>query len=107
MKARMFFLGLGAASLVAASVAVAQMPDVSKVTLKTAPVVGTISVIQGANGFSGGNVAVSVGDDGAFLVDDALFGLGAKLKAQVAALTKKPIRFVMNTHWHGDHTGNN
>jgi len=107
MKTRILFLSLGAGSLLAASVALGQMGDVSKVTLKAAPVVGTISVIDGANGFSGGNVAVSVGDDGAFLIDDALFGMGAKLKAQVGKLTKKPVRFVLNTHWHGDHTGNN
>jgi cyclase len=108
MKARTVLLvgAVGAVGVVASG-AIAQMGDVSKVTLKSSPVVGAISVIEGVNGFSGGNVGVSVGDDGAVLIDDGLPGLGPKLKAKVALLTKKPIRFVINTHWHFDHTGNN
>jgi glyoxylase-like metal-dependent hydrolase (beta-lactamase superfamily II) len=84
-----------------------QMGDPTKVNLKTTPVVGAISVIEGADGFAGGNVAISIGDDGVFLVDDALPPLTAKLKAKIATLTPKPVRFVLNTHWHGDHTGGN
>jgi glyoxylase-like metal-dependent hydrolase (beta-lactamase superfamily II) len=85
----------------------AQMGDPSKVTLKTTPVAGGISVIEGANGFAGGNVAVSVGDDGVFMIDDEIQPMTAKLRAAVTALSKKPIRFLINTHWHGDHTGGN
>ncbi|MGH7680293.1 MAG: MBL fold metallo-hydrolase [Gemmatimonadaceae bacterium] len=55
----------------------------------------------------GGNIGLSVGDDGAFLVDDQYAPLTAKITAAVAAVTSKPIRFVLNTHWHGDHTGGN
>jgi len=83
------------------------MGDPTKVTLKTTPVAGAISVIEGANGFAGGNVAVSVGNDGVFIVDDELQPLTTKLKAAVAALSKKPVRFVINTHCHPDHTGGN
>ncbi len=85
----------------------AQMGDPAKVTLKTTPVAGSISVIEGANGFAGGNVAVSVGNDGVFIVDDELQPMTAKLKTAIAALSKKPVRFVINTHWHMDHTGGN
>jgi len=85
----------------------AQMGDPAKVTLKTTPIGGGISVIEGANGFAGGNVAVSVGADGVFIVDDELQPMSAKLKAAVAALSKKPVRFVINTHWHADHAGGN
>ena len=55
----------------------------------------------------GGNIGLSIGDDGAFLVDDQYAPLTAKITAAVAAVTSKPIRFVLNTHWHGDHTGGN
>jgi glyoxylase-like metal-dependent hydrolase (beta-lactamase superfamily II) len=64
-------------------------------------------MIEGANGFAGGNVGVSVGDDGVFLVDDELQPMTAKLKDAVGALSKKPVRFVVNTHWHSDHAGGN
>ena len=83
------------------------MGDPAKVTLKTTPVAGNISLIEGANGFAGGNVAVLVGDDGVLVVDDELEPLAPKLRTALAALSKKPVRFVLNTHLHGDHTGGN
>lgn len=56
---------------------------------------------------SGGNIGLSVGSDAAFLVDDQYAPLTAKIVAAVASVTPHPIRFVVNTHWHGDHTGGN
>lgn len=96
-----------AASLAVASTVKAQLGDPAKVTLKTTPVKGGIVMIEGANGFAGGNVAASVGDDGLFIIDDEIEPMTAKLKAALGALSKKPVRFVINTHWHMDHTGNN
>jgi glyoxylase-like metal-dependent hydrolase (beta-lactamase superfamily II) len=93
--------------LTGAGAARAQMGDPSKVTLKTTPVAGGVSVIEGANGFAGGNVGVSVGNDGIFIIDDELQPMTPKLKTALAALSKKPVRFVINTHWHADHTGGN
>ncbi len=55
----------------------------------------------------GGNIGVSVGPDGAFLVDDQYAPITEKIVGAVRALTEHPIRFVVNTHWHGDHTGGN
>ena len=55
----------------------------------------------------GGNIGLSVGDDGAFLIDDQFAPLTAKILAAVAAVTDQPVRWVLNTHWHGDHTGGN
>jgi cyclase len=107
MKTRTALLAVALSSAVVMGPARAQFGDPSKVELKSSPVAGVISVIEGANGFAGGNVAASVGDDGVLLVDDELQPLSAKLKAKVAALSTKPIRFVINTHWHFDHVGGN
>ncbi|MGH7567400.1 MAG: MBL fold metallo-hydrolase [Gemmatimonadales bacterium] len=55
----------------------------------------------------GGNIGVSTGESGVFLVDDQYAPLTDKIKAAVTAISSGPIRFVLNTHWHGDHTGGN
>jgi cyclase len=103
---RKVILATGLSTLLVVTAAVAQMGDVSKVDLKATPV-GAVTVIEGANGFAGGNIGVSIGDDGVLLIDDGLMGVGPKLKAKVATLSPRPIRFVLNTHWHGDHAGGN
>ncbi len=81
----------------------AQDRDFSKVEIKTHKVAEGVYMLEGA----GGNVGVSVGDDGVFLIDDQYAPLTEKIRAAVAALSPKPIRFVLNTHWHGDHSGGN
>jgi glyoxylase-like metal-dependent hydrolase (beta-lactamase superfamily II) len=83
--------------------AISTGPDPAKVQVKTTPVAGSVSLLQG----DGGNIGVSVGDDGVFVIDDEYAPLAPKIKAALAALSKKPLRFVVNTHWHGDHTGGN
>lgn len=55
----------------------------------------------------GGNMGLSVGEDGVFMIDDQFAPLTKKIKAAIAKLSDKPIRFVINTHWHFDHTGGN
>jgi glyoxylase-like metal-dependent hydrolase (beta-lactamase superfamily II) len=55
----------------------------------------------------GGNIGLSIGDDGAFVVDDQFAPLVPKIQAAILALTPAPVKFVLNTHWHGDHTGGN
>jgi cyclase len=77
--------------------------DPAKIDIKTTPVAGSVSMLQGA----GGNIGVSVGDDGMFVIDDEYAPLAPKIKAALAKLSPKPLRFVFNTHWHGDHTGSN
>lgn len=54
-----------------------------------------------------GNVLVSVGDDGVALIDDQFAPMTPRIKAAVAELSDQPIRYLFNTHWHGDHTGGN
>ncbi|MES3032518.1 MAG: MBL fold metallo-hydrolase [Gemmatimonadota bacterium] len=56
---------------------------------------------------AGGNIGVSTGVDGTFIIDDQFAPLTPKIVAAIRTLTDKPVRFVVNTHWHGDHTGGN
>ncbi len=77
--------------------------DFSKVEVTTVRVSEGVYMLMGA----GGNLGVSVGNDGVFLVDDQFAPLTEKIKAAIAAISDGPIRFVLNTHWHGDHTGGN
>jgi len=94
---------LFAAGLALAAPAAAQGPDFEKVQIKTEKVAEGIWVLAGA----GGNIAVSAGADGVFLVDDEWAPMTPKVKAAVAALSDRPLRFILNTHWHPDHTGGN
>ena len=77
--------------------------DFSKVEIKAQKVSGNIYLLTGA----GGNIGVSVGDDGIVIVDDQFAPLAEKIRAALKGITDKPVRFVINTHWHGDHTGGN
>ncbi len=56
---------------------------------------------------SGGNIGVIIGDDDTFIIDDQFAPLTEKIIAAIAELTDNPVKFVLNTHWHGDHTGGN
>lgn len=73
------------------------------VSLEAVQVEGPIWMITGR----GGNIGMSVGDDGAFLIDDQYAPLTPALRELIARITDQPVRFVLNTHWHGDHTGGN
>ena len=77
--------------------------DVSKVEIKTEQVAPRVAVLFGA----GGNIGVSYGEDGTILIDDQFAPLTAKIKTAVAALGAQPVKFLVNTHWHYDHTGGN
>jgi len=81
----------------------AQQEDYSKVTIKTTKLAEGMYMLEGA----GGNIGVSVGDDGVILVDDQFAPLTPKIQDAISKITPKPIRFVINTHWHGDHVGGN
>jgi glyoxylase-like metal-dependent hydrolase (beta-lactamase superfamily II) len=86
-----------------ASLAQAQDPDFTNVQIQTVPVAGSVSMLVGA----GGNIGVSAGPDGVFLVDDQYAPLHPKIIAAVKAISTRPIQFLLNTHWHWDHTGGN
>ena len=55
----------------------------------------------------GGNIGLSIGDDGVFMIDDQYAPLTPAILEAIGKLTDRPIKFVLNTHWHGDHTGGN
>jgi cyclase len=84
---------------------VAQDQDFGKVQIKVTKVSGNIYMLQGA----GGNIAASVGEDGIVIVDDQYAPLADMIAAALKGIgvTDKPVRFVINTHYHGDHTGGN
>lgn len=74
-----------------------------KVEIKTEKLSPTTYVLFGA----GGNIGVSVGEDALFIIDDQYAPLTPKIKAALKLISDKPVKFVLNTHWHGDHTGGN
>jgi cyclase len=96
-------LRIALASVLLALPAAGQTRDFSKVEVTAVKLADGLYMLQGA----GGNIGLSVGPDGPFLVDDQYAPLTPKIKAAVAAITPQRIRFVLNTHWHGDHTGGN
>jgi cyclase len=89
--------------IILALIASGQEQNFDKVEIKVHPVAGSVYMLEGA----GGNIGVSVGEDGIVIVDDEFAPLAAKIKAALKAISDKPIRFVLNTHWHGDHVGGN
>ncbi len=77
--------------------------DWSKVEVKTDKLNDSLYMLTGA----GGNLGLVVGKDATFVIDAQYEQMAPKIKAAVEAISKKPIRFVINTHWHFDHTGGN
>jgi cyclase len=81
----------------------AQQRDFSQVQIKATKVAGNVYMLEGA----GGNIGVSVGDDGILIVDDQFAPLADKIRAALKGIGDKKLRFILNTHWHFDHTGGN
>jgi cyclase len=77
--------------------------DFSKTVIKTTDLGGNTYMLEG----EGGNITVAVGSDGIFMVDSQFAPLHDKIKAAIANISKLPIKFLVNTHFHGDHTGGN
>jgi cyclase len=78
-------------------------PDYSKVEIKTTDLGDNIYMLEG----QGGNITVAVGKDGIIMVDGQYAPLHDKIKAAIEAISNKPIKYLINTHFHGDHTGGN
>jgi glyoxylase-like metal-dependent hydrolase (beta-lactamase superfamily II) len=96
---------LSVTALILASLAVPvwAQQDFSAVEIETIQVSGNVYMLVGA----GGNIGLSVGEDGAFVIDDQYAPLSDKIMAAIADLTDADVKFLVNTHYHGDHTGGN
>ena len=81
----------------------AQQRNFDAVQIKATQVAGHVWMLEG----EGGNIGVSAGEDGVFLIDDQFAPLTPKIVAAIKNISDKPVRFLINTHWHGDHTGGN
>jgi glyoxylase-like metal-dependent hydrolase (beta-lactamase superfamily II) len=77
--------------------------DMSKVEIKTTRVAGNVYMLEG----QGGNIGVSVGSDGILIVDDQFAPLAEKIRAALKKLGEGKLKYILNTHFHGDHTGGN
>ena len=78
-------------------------PNMDHVEIKPEMVAENIYVLYG----SGGNIGLAIGKEHAYLIDDQFAALTEKILAAVKNITDKPLKYVVNTHWHGDHTGGN
>ena len=97
------FLGVSILLGLPVSVSVTAQQDFSNVEITKITVAGTVTMLQGA----GGNIGVSAGEDGILIIDDQFAPLADKIKAALASLDSGELKFVLNTHFHGDHTGGN
>ncbi|HEY0991820.1 MAG TPA: MBL fold metallo-hydrolase [Kofleriaceae bacterium] len=106
---RTFALAVSLSLLVLPRAGLAQEKmDFDKIQIKATKVAGQIYVIEDVTKeFSGGNIGVSAGPDGIVLVDDKFAPLAPKIEAALKTISDKPVRFVINTHYHGDHTSGN
>lgn len=100
---RVTTLAITIASLGVSHQALSHAEEQPEVTIKTQQLSDGLYVLFGR----GGNIGLSVGDDGTYIIDDQFAPLTPKINQAIDKLTDKPVRFVINTHWHGDHTGGN
>ncbi len=107
MRFKLFLLFVSCLALLPLHGAFAQDEDFSKVELRVTKVAGNVYMLDAAKGDAGGNIGASVGEDGIVIVDDQYAPLVDKIRAALKGITDKPVRFVINTHYHGDHTGGN
>src|SRR5881227_2350351 len=100
MKRRLLLIKLivGGLAVTSGLSALQAQQDFSKVEIKATKVAGHVYMLEG----SGGNIGVSTGDDGIVIVDDQFAPLATKIKQALKNINDKPVRFVLNTHFHGD-----
>ena len=99
MTRQIFFAAMAATAM--SALAFGQGTDFSKIQMKTTRIGGNLYTLEG----SGGAIGVLAGADGVFMVDSQFAPLSDKIVAAIKQISDKPIRFMVNTHVHGDHTG--
>lgn len=77
--------------------------DLSNVAVETIEVAGGIYMLTGR----GGNIGVGIGEDGVFMIDDQFAPMTENISAAIESITDQPVKMLINTHWHGDHSGGN
>src|SRR5215470_5307854 len=92
--------------LLAASSVFAQ-DDPSKITVRATKAAGNVYFLDCVGGFGGGNVAASIGDDGILMVDDMFAVMAPKIQAALKPISDKPVKIILDTHFHGDHIQGN
>lgn len=92
-----------AAALLLAAAPLAAQQDLDEVEITVTPMATGVFMLTGA----GGNIGVSVGADGVFVIDDQFAPLSERIMVAIEGLSDRPVSYVLNTHWHGDHTGGN
>jgi glyoxylase-like metal-dependent hydrolase (beta-lactamase superfamily II) len=100
---RITIAALASAAVLFAGAAQAQAPDFSKVEIKTTDLGNKTYMLEG----QGGNITVAVGSDGIIMVDTQFAPLHDKIKAAIAKISPLPVKYVINTHYHGDHVDGN
>ncbi len=96
-------IGIAPAQTTPAQTPIVEMPRPEDVKIETVSLAPGIYMLNGR----GGNVGLTVGVDGAAIIDDQFADMAPKIRAAVAMLSDQPVKFVINTHLHGDHTGGN
>ncbi len=79
----------------------------NQLKFSTTEIATDLYMLEGVGGFTGGNIALSVGDDGVVMIDDAMPPMLGIMKEAIKSVTNKPVDFLINTHFHADHAGNN
>jgi len=100
---RITIAALASAAVLFAGAAYAQAPDFSKVEIKATDLGHNTYMLEG----QGGNITVAVGSDGIIMVDTQFAPLHDKIKAAIAKISPLPVKYVINTHYHGDHVDGN
>ncbi|HPF28127.1 MAG TPA: MBL fold metallo-hydrolase [Steroidobacteraceae bacterium] len=88
-------------TILSGATSIAQQP--TPIEIETQPVATGVYMLIG----DGGNIGVTIGQDGVAIIDDQYDRMSEKIRAAIGKLTGQPVSFVINTHWHGDHTGGN
>jgi cyclase len=103
IMSRIALAALAGATIAFAGSAYAQQPDWDKIQIKTTDLGNKTYRLEG----QGGNITIAVGTDGIIMVDTQFAPLSDKIKAAIKAISPLPIKYIVNTHFHGDHTGGN
>ena len=104
MKALKTMLTAGALLSTSMAFAAEQKQDLKFAATEVKP---GLFMLQGVGGFTGGNIGLSIGEDGVVMIDDSMPPMLGIMKDAIKKVTDKPVDFLINTHVHGDHIGNN